>query len=91
MMNQSNKSAPDSEQTELPLPEDHFRKRGIASRPTFYRWEKLGLRVLRVGGRRFIYPSELRDFLEQQNLNNLHRELANQLMEATNELEVPNE
>ncbi len=49
---------------EIPLPEDYFRRLGIGSRPTFFRWEKLGLRVLRVGGRRFIYPSDLRHFLE---------------------------
>lgn len=52
--------------TDIPLPEEHFRKMGIASRPTFFRWEKQGLRVLRVGGRRFIYPADLRNFLEAQ-------------------------
>lgn len=52
---------------EIPLPESHFREMGIASRATFYRWQKAGLRVLHVGGRRFIYPSELRRFLEEQN------------------------
>lgn len=55
-------------QVEMPLPEDHFRRLGIASRPTFYRWEQEGLDVLRVGGRRFIYPSELRRFMEQKNV-----------------------
>lgn len=54
---------------EIPLPEDHFRRLGIASRPTFFRWEKQGLRVLRVGGRRFIYPSDLRSFMEMRNAN----------------------
>lgn len=49
---------------EIPMPEDHFRRLGIASRPTFFRWERQGLRVLHVGGRRFIYASELRRFLE---------------------------
>lgn len=53
-------------QTELPLPEANFRAQGIGSRATFYRWEKLGLRVLHVGGRRFIRPSELAVFLERQ-------------------------
>jgi hypothetical protein len=49
---------------EIPMPEEFFRRLGIASRPTFYRWERQGLRVLRVGGRRFIYPRDLRDFME---------------------------
>lgn len=49
---------------EVPVPEDQFRKLGIASRPTFYRWEKQGLRVLRINGRRFIYRSDLIHFLE---------------------------
>jgi len=49
---------------ELPLPEDYYRRLGIASRPTFYRWGKAGLRVLHVGGRRYIYPSDLREFME---------------------------
>lgn len=49
---------------EIPLPEEHFRRLGIASRPTFYRWEEQGLRILRVNGRRFIYASDLRAFIE---------------------------
>ena len=49
---------------EIPLPEDYFRRLGIASRPTFFRWEKQGLRVLRVNSRRFIYPSDLKRFME---------------------------
>lgn len=49
---------------EVPVPEDQFRKIGVASRPTFYRWEKQGLRVLRINGRRFIYRSDLIHFLE---------------------------
>ena len=59
---------------EIPLPEDFFRKLGIASRPTFFRWEKLGLRVLRVGGRRFIYPRDLRAFMEAQDAARHNRE-----------------
>jgi len=51
---------------EIPLPEDHFRRLGIASRPTFFRWEDQGLRILRVNGRRFIYPSDLRAFIEEK-------------------------
>ena len=63
-------SPPDSAtpSDEIPLPEEHFRQLGIASRPTFWRWEKEGLRVLRVNNRRFIYPSELTRFLEEKDL-----------------------
>lgn len=46
------------------MPEGYFRKMGIGSRATFFRWEKAGLRIVRVGGRRFIYRSDLRTFLE---------------------------
>lgn len=52
---------------ELPMPEDYFRRLGLGSRATFYRWEKDGLRIVRVGGRRFIYASELKEFLERKN------------------------
>lgn len=51
---------------EIPLPEDHFRRMGVASRPTFFRWERQGLRVLRIGGRRFIFASDLKAFLERK-------------------------
>jgi thioredoxin-related protein len=50
---------------EVPLPEEQFRKLGIASRPTFFRWEKQGLRILRINNRRFIYQSDLIRFLER--------------------------
>lgn len=49
---------------ELPMPEAHFRSLGIGSRATFFRWGKLGLKVLKIGGRRFIRPSDLAQFLE---------------------------
>jgi len=52
--------------TELPLPEAHFRALSIGSRSTFQRWEATGLRVLKIGGRRFIYASDLRRFLESE-------------------------
>lgn len=51
---------------EIPLPESHFRQLGIGSRTTFFRWEKLGLCVLKVGSRRFIRPSELNRFMEAE-------------------------
>ncbi|RBP35671.1 hypothetical protein DES53_12039 [Roseimicrobium gellanilyticum] len=57
--------------TELPLPEKKLRQLGIASRSTFQRWESSGLRVLKIGGQRFIYASELRQFLEAEAASNL--------------------
>ena len=51
--------------SELPLPEKHFREMGIGSRATFWRGARAGLRVLHVGGRRFIRPSELEAFIEK--------------------------
>jgi len=57
----------DTIHVELPMPEDHFRRLGLGSRATFYRWEKDGLRIVRVGGRRFIYASDLKEFLERKN------------------------
>lgn len=47
------------------MPEIYFRNLGIASRATFFRWEKAGLRVLHIGGRRFLLGSDLRSFLEE--------------------------
>lgn len=51
---------------ELPFPEKHYRDLKIGSRSTFQRWEAQGLRVLKIGGRRFIYQDELVAFLEGQ-------------------------
>ena len=50
----------------IPLPEEHFREMGLGSRTTFWRWEKAGLRVLKVNRRRFIYAADLRRFVEAQ-------------------------
>ena len=50
---------------DFPLPEKVFRDAGIGSRTTFYRWEKAGLPVLRVGQRRFIRPRDLSRFMER--------------------------
>ena len=49
---------------ELPLPERYYRRLGIASRSTFQRWENQGLKILKIGGRRFIFPSVLKSFME---------------------------
>jgi hypothetical protein len=54
--------------TDIPLPETFYRMLGIANRATFFRWEKLGLKILRVNGQRFIYPADLRTFMERNNL-----------------------
>lgn len=48
------------------MPESYFRSLGMGSRATFYRWGKQGLRVLKIGGRRFIRQSDLTEFLEDQ-------------------------
>jgi len=50
---------------ELPVPEKQYREQGMGSRTTFFRWEQMGLPVLKVGGRRFIKPSALAAFLER--------------------------
>ena len=63
---------------ELPLPESHFRSLGIGSRVTFWRWEKQGLRILKVGGRRFVYASDLTKFLERMNTRRGERVTLNQ-------------
>lgn len=47
----------------LPMPLGFFTDHNIASRTTIWRWEKEGLRVIRKGGRSYVIPEELRDFL----------------------------
>lgn len=51
---------------DLPLPEEHFRKLGIGSRATFFRWGKSGLVVRKIGGRRFVTTRDLTEFLSRQ-------------------------
>jgi len=46
---------------------------GIGSRTTFYRWEKLGLRVIRVGSRRFVRPSDLNRFMEEMDMQEVNK------------------
>lgn len=65
-MKKSEETSPEVSRVEMPLPEEKFRQMGLGSRTTFFRWEREGLRVLRVGGRRFILPSDLRTFLEKK-------------------------
>jgi hypothetical protein len=49
-----------------PLPLSYFIQTGIASRATLWRWGKQGLRILRVGGRSYIHPSDLTAFMERE-------------------------
>ena len=51
---------------ELPMPLSFYEKLGIASRTTIWRWEKLGLRIIREGGRTYLIPSDLREFLTRE-------------------------
>jgi hypothetical protein len=51
---------------DVPLPVSHYQKVHDASRTTLWRWEKMGLRILHVGGKRFIRPSDWNAFLESQ-------------------------
>lgn len=39
---------------------------GIASRTTLWRWQKKGLRVYRVGGKRMVKVEDLNRFIEEQ-------------------------
>ena len=49
-----------------PLPLSYYINNGIASRATLWRWGKQGLRILRVGGRSYIHPSDLTAFMERE-------------------------
>ena len=51
---------------DIPLPVSHYQKTHELSRTTLWRMEKQGLRILHVGGKRFIRPSEWAAFLEMQ-------------------------
>ena len=52
--------------TDTPLPVAHYQRKHGVSRTTLWRWEGLGLRILRVGGKRFIRPSDWTTFIESQ-------------------------
>jgi hypothetical protein len=54
---------------DIPLPLSYYQRTYGASRTTFWRWEKQGLRILHVGGKRFIRPSDWVGFIEQQHAN----------------------
>ena len=55
-----------AEAGEMPVPLSRYINEGYGSRTQFWRWQKLGLKVLRVGGKRFIRPSDLAAFLAEQ-------------------------
>ena len=61
-------SAPASfDPRDVPLPVAHYLRTQDISRTTLWRMETNGLRILHVGGKRFIRPSDWTDFLERQN------------------------
>ena len=53
-----------------PLPLSYYINLGIGSRAGFYRWEKWGLEVLRVGRCVLIDPVKLTEFMHKQTLKN---------------------
>lgn len=51
---------------DVPLPVEHWMRTTNTSRTTIWRWETQGLRILHVGGKRFVRPSDWNAFLETQ-------------------------
>ena len=51
---------------EMPVPLSWYIDEGYASRTQFWRWRRQGLRILHVGGKRFIRPSDLAAFLAER-------------------------
>lgn len=49
-----------------PLPLSYYIKKRIASRSTLWRWSQEGLKILKVGGRSYLSPSELTRFMEEK-------------------------
>ena len=49
-----------------PLPLSYYIQNGIALRATLWRWGKQGLRILRVGGRSYIYAADLTAFMVRE-------------------------
>ena len=54
------------DRNDIPLPVAHWQRTHNVSRTTLWRHEKQGLRILHVGGKRFIRPSDWVAFIEQQ-------------------------
>ena len=48
------------------MPLSYYINLGIGSRASFYRWEKMGLEVLRIGRCVFIDPAKLTEFMHEQ-------------------------
>lgn len=59
-------SNPEFDPRDVPLPVEHWMRTHNTSRTTIWRWEAQGLRILHVGGKRFIRPSDWNAFLEGQ-------------------------
>lgn len=57
---------PVTQMNDTPLPVIHFQRKHGVSRTTLWRWEQFGLRILHVGGKRFIRPSDWSSFIEAQ-------------------------
>jgi len=49
-----------------PMPLSYYIDLGIGSRASFYRWEKMGLEVLRIGRCVFIDSAALTRFMREQ-------------------------
>ena len=49
-----------------PMPLSYYINLDIGSRASFYRWEKMGLEVLRIGRCVFIDPVKLTEFMHEQ-------------------------
>ena len=54
------------DRNDIPLPVAHWQRTQNISRTTMWRLEKRGLRILHVGGKRFIRPSDWAKFLEDE-------------------------
>lgn len=58
--------SPDELPNDTPLPAEYYQRRQGVSRTTLWRWERNGLRILHVGGKRFIRPSDWTNFIESR-------------------------
>jgi hypothetical protein len=54
------------DRNDIPLPVTHWQRTHDISRTTMWRLERKGLRILHVGDKRFIRPSDWVAFIEQQ-------------------------
>ena len=48
------------------MPLSYYIDLGIGSRASFHRWEKMGLKILRIGRCVFIDPVDLTEFMRQK-------------------------